>query len=151
MSSRGSAETFGRWLDLTMGNQGIKGRTLARKLRVHDSAVSRWRSGQGAPAMDTCVKLAKLLDVDPIRLAVTAGLMDGDLVEVEALPLPEPTAQRRAVRGQLEKLRLPPRERDQLIEFYEMTEQIRAVDGDQLDRANEALGVLRQVLRGEKV
>lgn len=151
MSSQGSAETFGRWLDLTMGNQGIKGRTLARKLRVHDSAVSRWRSGQGAPEMDTCMRLAKILDVDPIRLAVTAGLMDGDLIGVETLPLPEPTAQRQAVRGQLEKLRLPPREREQLIEFYEVAEKIRTVDGDELARVNEALGVLRQVLRGETV
>lgn len=114
------AELFGRWLDLTMTNRSIKGRTLAKKLDVHDSAVSRWRSGQGAPALDTCMRLAKLLDVDPIQLAVTAGLMDGAIINIDPLSLPEPTAQRMAVKSQLMKIRgLTPTERQQLINLYD--------------------------------
>lgn len=114
------AELFGRWLDLTMTNRDIKGRALAKKLGVHDSAVSRWRSGQGTPVLDTTMKLAKLLDVDPLRLAVTAGLMDGDMIGVKPLPLPEPTAQRLSVKAQLMKVRgLTPQERQRLIDLYD--------------------------------
>ncbi|MGW0939125.1 helix-turn-helix domain-containing protein [Streptomyces sp. NPDC002666] len=114
------AERFGRWLDLTMGNKDIKGRDLAKRLKVHDSAVSRWRSGQGVPTMDTTLKLAKLLRVDPLRLAVTAGLMDGNIVDVEPLPTPEPTAQRAAVKRQLSKIRgLTEAERERLMDTYD--------------------------------
>lgn len=120
MDSQGNAEIFGRWLDLTMGNRGITGRSLAKKLHVHDSAVSRWRSGLGTPALDTCMRLAKLLNVDPIRLAVTGGLMDGWIVNAKPLPMPEPTAQRSAVKAQLSKIRgLTAAERQRLIDTYD--------------------------------
>jgi transcriptional regulator with XRE-family HTH domain len=113
-------ETFGRWLDLTMANRDIKGRELSRKLKVHESAVSRWRAGNGVPSMDSCLRLAKFLNVEPIRLAVTAGLMDGDLIGVEPLPMPEATAQRSAVRSQLDKIRgLTKGERDALLSAYD--------------------------------
>ena len=114
------AETFGRWLDLTMANRDIKGRTLAKRLGVHDSAVSRWRSGQGVPALPTLQKLATVLGVDPIRLAVTADLLDETLVGAEPLPMPEPTAQRMQVKDQLARIRgLLPEEKQQLIDFYD--------------------------------
>lgn len=113
-------EAFGRYLDLTMANRGIKGRSLARALRVHESAVSRWRAGNGVPSMDSCLRLGKYLDVEPIRLAVLAGLMDGELIGVEPLPMPEPTAQRRAVREQINKIRgLTKAEREKLISAYD--------------------------------
>lgn len=119
-NSSNSAETFGRWLDLTMENRGIKGRTLAKRLKVHDSAVSRWRRGLGTPTLDTTMKLAKLLSVDPLRLTVTAGLMDGDLVGVSPLPMPEPTAQRAAVKKQLGGIRgLTAEERKRLMGAYD--------------------------------
>lgn len=111
---------FGQWLDLTMSNRAIKGRSLARALKVHESAVSRWRAGNGVPSMDSCLRLGKFLDVEPIRLAVTAGLMDGELVGVLPLPLPEPTAQRRAIKDQLSKIRgLTANERQKLIDAYD--------------------------------
>lgn len=115
------AAMFGRWLDLTMGNRGITGRDLAKCLKVHDSAVSRWRSGFGAPSMDTCLRLAKALGVDePIRLAVTAGLVDGRLISISPLPMPEPTAQRRAVKRQIKLIRgLTERERQTLLDTYD--------------------------------
>lgn len=113
-------QIFGRWLDLTMGNRGIKGRGLAKRLKVHDSAVSRWRSGGGVPGIDTCLRLAKILNVDPIRLAVTAGLMDGDLISVRPLPMPEPTAQREHVKHQIKLIRgVTERERQTLLDTYD--------------------------------
>lgn len=120
MDTHPGTETFGRWLDLTMANREIKGRTLARKLHVHDSAVSRWRSGQGVPTLDTTLKLAQILGVEPIRLAVTAGLMDGSLVSAQPLPLPEPTAQRQSVKDQLSRMRgLTAQEKQRLIQAYD--------------------------------
>jgi transcriptional regulator with XRE-family HTH domain len=113
-------ETFGRWLDLTMSNRDIKGRELSRKLKVHESAVSRWRAGNGVPSMDSCLRLGKFLNVEPIRLAVTAGLMDGELIGVEPLPMPEATAQRTAIRAQLGRIRgLTNAERDTLMDAYD--------------------------------
>lgn len=119
-NDQGGAARFGRWLDLTMGNRGIKGKDLAKHLKVHDSAVSRWRSGAGAPEMDTCLRLAKVLNVDPIRLAVTAGLMDGELVGLTPLPMPEPTARRQAVKRQIIQIRgLTAREQQKLLDTYD--------------------------------
>ncbi len=70
--------------------------------------------------MDTTLKLAKILGVEPIRLAVTAGLVDGELIDVSPLPMPEPTAQRAAVRAQLAKIRgLTERERERLMDTYD--------------------------------
>lgn len=117
------AEVFGRWLDLTMANRNIKGRSLAKRVGVHDSAVSRWRSGQGVPALPALQLVAQALGVDPIRLAVTAGLLDQSLVGVPPLPMPEPTAQRGLVKDQLSKIRgLLPEERQALINFYDSLE-----------------------------
>jgi transcriptional regulator with XRE-family HTH domain len=117
---RTGPETFGRWLDLTMSNRSIKGRQLAKALKVHESAVSRWRAGNGVPSMDSCLRLAKFLDCEPIRLAVTAGLMDPELAGVDPLPMPEPTAYRLAVKDQLAKIKgLTSRERQKLIDTYD--------------------------------
>lgn len=95
---------FGRWLDLTMTNRNITGRSLARKLKVDDASVSRWRRSLATPGMDTVVRMAKILNVDPLRLAVTAGLMDGPAVGIEPLPMPEPTAQRNLVKERIMKI-----------------------------------------------
>lgn len=114
------AEYFGRWLDLTMANRKIKGRHLAKRLSVHDSAVSRWRSGQGVPNPGTLSRLAMTLAVDPLRLAVTAGLWDERMVSAKPLPLPEPTANRQNVKEQLARIRgLEPAERQALIQYYD--------------------------------
>jgi transcriptional regulator with XRE-family HTH domain len=122
---RTGPEAFGRWLDLTMANRDIKGRQLARALKVHESAVSRWRAGNGVPSMDSCLRLGKYLKVEPIRLAVTAGLMDGELAGIEPLPQPEPTAHRNAVKEQIGKIRgLTVAEKQRLIDAYD---ELRAV------------------------
>lgn len=95
---------FGRWLDLMMMNRDITGRTLARKLKVDDASVSRWRRSLATPGMDTVVRLAKIFKVDPLRLAVTAGLMNGPEVGIEPLPMPEPTAQRNLVKERISRI-----------------------------------------------
>ena len=119
MNSTGP-DAFGHWLDLTMSNRGIKGRTLAKALKVHESAVSRWRAGNGVPSMDSCLRLGKYLDVEPIRLAVTAGLMDGELAGVEPLPFPEPTAYRQKVKEQILGIKgLTRREQQKLLDTYD--------------------------------
>lgn len=111
---------FSRWLDLTMENRGISGITLAKKLDVTDAAVSRWRNGAGRPALDTTIRLAKILGVEPLRLAVTAGHMETDAVGVEALPLPEPTERRARVKRALGKIPgLTEHELERLIEVYD--------------------------------
>jgi transcriptional regulator with XRE-family HTH domain len=116
----GDARTFGRWLDLTMTNRSITGRSLAKKLKVTDSAVSRWRSGTTVPGMDTCIRMAQVLGVDPLRLAVTAGLMDGTAIRVEELPMPEPTAQRSYVKEQILRIKgLTQVERQLLLDTYD--------------------------------
>lgn len=117
---RTGPEAFGRWLDLTMANNKIKGRSLARAVKVHESAVSRWRAGSGVPSMDSCLRLAKYLDVQPLRLAVTAGLMDEDMAGMPPLPMPEPTAYREAVKEQIRAIKgLTARERRKLVDAYD--------------------------------
>lgn len=119
-------ERFGRWLDLTMANRDIKGRALAKRVGVHDSAVSRWRSGAGVPALPTLQQVATVLGVNPIALAVTAGLLDESLVGIPPLAMPEPTAQRTQVKDQLAKIRgLLPEEKQALIDFYDTLEPVR--------------------------
>lgn len=113
-------DRFGQWLNLTMENRGIRATSLAKKLKVTDSAVSRWRSGAGTPSMDAVMRLAKILGADPVRLAVTAGLMDAELANVEPLPLPEPTARRKRVKAELWKIKgLTDRERQHLLDAYD--------------------------------
>ena len=120
MNETTGPEAFGRWLDLTMANRDITGRQVAKAMKVHESAVSRWRKGGGVPTMDTCLRLGKFLDVEPMRLAVTAGLVDGDLVGKSPLPDPEPTAYRAAVKKQIEAIRgLTQKERQALLSAYD--------------------------------
>lgn len=113
---------FGEWLDLTLSNKGVSGRTLAEVAGVHESAVSRWRSGAAAPAMESIERMATVLDVEPLRLAVTAGIISASVAGVEPLPMPEATARRESVRRQLANLRgVTERERKELMRVYEDT------------------------------
>lgn len=113
---------FARWLDLTMENREISGRSLAKRIRVHDSAVSRWRSGEQSPSLDTVMRIAKALNVDGIRLAVTAGLIDSEAAGKDPLPLPEPTARRQAIKRQIGRIRgLTDHEKQRLMETYDDT------------------------------
>lgn len=114
-------DRFAQWLNMTMENKGIRAVSLAKKLNVTDSAVSRWRSGAGVPSMDACLRLAKVLQVaEPMRLAVTAGLIDGELIGFKPLPMPEPTARRKRVKAQLANIKgLTVRERQSLLDAYD--------------------------------
>lgn len=115
-------ERFGRWLDTTMANQKISGRDLAKWVGVHDSVVSRWRSGAGTPGLDTCKRLADALGVDPLRLAVTAGLVDQGMARVEPLPMPPATALRERVRDQIGEIRgLTAASRRALLEAFDQS------------------------------
>lgn len=113
-------QDFGEWLDVTMSNKNISGRTLAEVAGVHESAVSRWRSGTAVPSMDSIEKMAATLGVEALRLAVTAGVISAGVAGVEPLPQPEPTARRESVRRQLANLRgVTDRERRLLLQAYE--------------------------------
>lgn len=119
---RQSAALFARWLDTTMANQGISGRELAHRVGVNDSVVSRWRSAQSTPGLDTCVNLAEALDVDPMRLAVTAGAIDKRMAQVDPLPMPPATALRERVRSQLQQIKgLTDETRQALLETFDET------------------------------
>lgn len=66
------------------------------------------------------MKLANFLDVEPVALAVTAGLMNSKQVGVERLQLPEDTKTRAYVKEQIMSIRgLTRDERQALIQAYE--------------------------------
>jgi transcriptional regulator with XRE-family HTH domain len=116
------AKVFGEWLDITLSNQGIMGRTLAEKVGVHDSAVSRWRAGNGVPNMDTCERIAEALGVDALRLAVTAGLLSQKVANALPFDVPMPTERRESVRRQLKRIRgVTDETRNRLLQVYEDT------------------------------
>ncbi len=101
---RRSKPNFGYWLDVTLANQHMSGRDLAHAVGVHDSAVSRWRAGKGVPTMEAIAKLAELFKVEPLRLAVTAGVVSSDVAGVSPLEMSEPTERRKEVRERLRSL-----------------------------------------------
>lgn len=120
MSTRKGNRHFGEWLDITLSNKGVMGRTLAEAIGVHESAVSRWRAGTGAPGSESIEPMAELLGVDALRLSVTAGLVPANVAGVEPLPMPEATAQRESVKRQLARLRgVTEAERKLLLQAYE--------------------------------
>ena len=117
------SDRFARWLALTMSNESITGRELAQKLGVDDSVVSRWRTGRGTPSMDSCLKLAKVLNVDPLRLAVTAGALDGKAVGLEPLDMPSARAQRERIAHQLRNIRgLSTQTVEQMLKAFDAAE-----------------------------
>lgn len=97
-------EYFANWLTRTLTERGIAGGEVARSLGVNDSAISRWRNGKASPGLDSVMALADFLKVDPVALAVTAGLMDGCRVGKERLPLPEEREDRELARQHIMKI-----------------------------------------------
>lgn len=95
---------FGYWLDVSMANSHLSGRDIAEQVGVHDSAVSRWRAGKSVPAMEVIAKLAEVFNVEPLRLAVLAGLVSRKVAGVPPVDMPEPTVLREEVRGRLRAL-----------------------------------------------
>lgn len=117
---RRDREYFAEWLSRTLAEREIAGGEVARALGVNDSAISRWKNGKASPGLDSVMKLADFLDVEPVALAVTAGLMNSKQVGVERLPLPEDTKTRAYVKEQIMSIRgLTRDERQALIQAYE--------------------------------
>lgn len=98
-------EYFAEWLTRTLAERGIAGGEVARALEVNDSAISRWKNGKASPGLDSVMKLAEYLEVNPIALAVTAGLMEEAKVGTPRLDLPEETRMLGYVEDQISKIR----------------------------------------------
>lgn len=98
-------EYFAEWLTRTLTERDIAGGEVARALDVNDSAISRWKNGKASPGLDSVMKLAEYLDVNPVALAVTAGLMDENKVGVSRLELPRETKMMGYVEDQIMKIR----------------------------------------------
>lgn len=136
MTPETGPQRLGAWLDVTMANAGMRNRQLAKEVNVHESAVHNWRRGKNVPQLGTLQKIASVLNADPVRLAITAGLLDASLVGQEPLPIPEPVAQRAKQRSRANEL---------LAELTDLTSKIRG--GDSIDvHALEALNTLRKIV-----
>lgn len=111
---------FASWLDRTLTEQEISGSDVARAVSVSDGVVSRWRNGKGRISLDNARKLASFLEVDPLRLIVTAGLMHAEEVGAEPLPIPKDTRTRELVLEQIMNIRyLTKEDKKNLIEAYD--------------------------------
>lgn len=102
---RRDKEYFAEWLSRTLAEREIAGGEVARALGVNDSAISRWRNGKASPGLDSVMALARFLEVNPIALAVTAGLMSEREVGVAKLPLPEQSKALGQAEDQIMKIR----------------------------------------------
>lgn len=117
---RRDKEYFAEWLSRTLAEREIAGGEVARALGVNDSAISRWRNGKATPGLDSVMELAEFLGVEPVALAVTAGLMDAKRVGVAKLPLPEDTKRRGLIKDQIMSIRgLTSMEKSALMDEYE--------------------------------
>lgn len=126
---RREREYFADWLTRTLAERDIPGGEVARALGVNDSAISRWKNGKASPGLDSVMKLAAFLEVEPIALAVTAGLMEESQVGVARLPLPEDTKKRGLIISQIQGIRgLTTSEKEALISAYEQIQQREEVD-----------------------
>lgn len=132
---------LGAWLDVTMSNRGIRNRDFAADLGVHESTVHNWRKGKNVPELATLQRIAQLLNVAPVRLAVTAGLFDASMAGHDPLPTPEPFVQRAKSRRRANEL---------LDELGQLTNKIRSGGGDTGDtHVLEALNTIRKLIREE--
>lgn len=102
---RRDKEYFAEWLSRTLAEREIAGGEVARALGVNDSAISRWKNGKATPGLDSAMKLADFLNVEPVALAVTAGLMKESQVGVQRLPLPKETKIVAHIEDQIMKIR----------------------------------------------
>lgn len=102
---RRDREYFAEWLTRTLAERDIAGGEVARALEVNDSAISRWKNGKASPGLDSVMKLAEFLEVNPVALAVTAGLMEADKVGVDRLELPKETRMLGYIEEQIMKIR----------------------------------------------
>jgi len=118
-TSTREARRFSNWLEVTLENMGLSGHEVAVATNVHDSAVSRWRKGTSAPSLEALTKLADLLGLDPLRMAVTAGQVPAQMAGCLPYPPPVPVARHESVKRQIEGIQgLDKAERTRLMEVY---------------------------------
>lgn len=98
-------EYFAEWLTRTLAERDIAGGEVAAALGVNDSAISRWKNGKASPGLESVMKLADFLNVEPVALTVTAGLMEADQVGVAKLKLPRETRMLGYIEDQIMKIR----------------------------------------------
>lgn len=111
---------FADLLDIELTNRGIAGKRLAQELGVSDATVNRLRTAVTAPRPEHITGIARLLNLDPARLAVTAGYPAEMFGNVEPYPSPRPTAEREAFRRYLEGVKgLNPAGRRKLLATFE--------------------------------
>lgn len=111
---------FGEWLDLTLSNRGITGRVIAEQLGVDETAVSRWRNSVSVPSSEKVELLADALELDRMRLLVTAGRISPSTANVEPYPMPEAIALRESVKRQISRIKgLSEDNRAALISTYD--------------------------------
>jgi transcriptional regulator with XRE-family HTH domain len=98
-------EYFAEWLTRTLAEREIAGGEVAAALGVNDSAISRWKNGKASPGLESVMKLADFLEVEPVALTVTAGLMEEGQVGVPKLELPRETRMLGYIEDQIMKIR----------------------------------------------
>ena len=80
---------LGRWLKARMREVNVTGTEIAHVVGKSGTTVSHWVSGKKVPTANDCVKLALFFGEDWQRVLVTAGVIDGSLVGVDPLPVPQ--------------------------------------------------------------
>lgn len=150
-----SRTPFAEWISVSMDNAGLSGRKLAKKLGVHDTNISHWKSGKAVPSVDTLRKIAQTFEVPYSRLLVTARPDEFPPNEFgEPLPVPEKLAYRKRIRKHIEQAPgLDPRDARDVETVLALAYEIRNSDGDateELHKAAEALDVIRRVIRGRQ-
>lgn len=96
----GDSAYFGEWFSRTLSDRALQGSEIADALGVSKALVSKWRNGKMRPGVGQCLKLAELLNVDPMRMLVTAGHADPS-ERYERLPWPEDKIRHEIVLDQL--------------------------------------------------
>lgn len=71
---RREREYFADWLTRTLAEREIPGGEVARALGVNDSAISRWKNAKASPGLESVMKLANFLAVEPIARPSPQGL-----------------------------------------------------------------------------
>jgi transcriptional regulator with XRE-family HTH domain len=146
---------FARWLIVSMDNKGMSGRKLAKLLDYHDTSVSKWKAGEATPSVATLVKIAKIFDVPPTRLLVTARPDEFKAEDFgEPLPVPARAAYRTRIREHIRSMPIEERDAQDLEELFAITQLMRDGEGGDLNghlaKAVDALATLRKIIKGEE-
>lgn len=88
-------EEFAVYLRVLMKNAGIPDYAeLSRLSGVSQTQFSNWRHGRVRPSRESLIKIAKALDVPPVKLMIAAAVVDEDDLdlsgEVDMTVLPRP-------------------------------------------------------------